>query len=257
MYNMRCHHRGRIVCWFLYQCRVYYTKLLSVYVYLHWFKPLLNGIRLNYKFISHLFTYCLVYGFLIYFFVVGLLLIRIISLVFLLFIRGGVCLMFLHDANTFTDIIIYNAFEMFFPSILGMSRIKLVISPDTGSLKRVVIDYGGCIIQHINRKKVTQTPPILLISLQWRHNDHDGVSNHQTYGYLLNRLFKHRSKKTSKLRVTGLCVGNSPGPVNSPHKWPVTRKMFPFDDVIMSRVRGTYDDIYFERLCNISDMSPP
>ena len=25
------------------------------------------------------------------------------------------------------------------------------------------------------------------------------------------------------------------GPVNSPHKWPVTRKMFPFDDVIMSQ----------------------
>ena len=28
-------------------------------------------------------------------------------------------------------------------------------------------------------------------------------------------------------------MGISPGPVNSPHKWPVTRKMFPFDDVIM------------------------
>ena len=40
-------------------------------------------------------------------------------------------------------------------------------------------------------------------------------------------------KKTSKLRVTGLCVGKSPGPVNSPHKGPVRRKMFPFDDVIM------------------------
>ena len=40
-------------------------------------------------------------------------------------------------------------------------------------------------------------------------------------------------RKTSKLRVTGLCVGNSPEPVNSPHKGPVTRKMFPFDDVIM------------------------
>ena len=26
------------------------------------------------------------------------------------------------------------------------------------------------------------------------------------------------------------------GPVNSPHKWPVTRKMFPFDDVIMAHV---------------------
>ena len=24
-----------------------------------------------------------------------------------------------------------------------------------------------------------------------------------------------------------------PWPLNSPHKWPVTRKMFPFDDIIM------------------------
>ena len=45
-------------------------------------------------------------------------------------------------------------------------------------------------------------------------------------------------KKTSKLRVTGLCVGNSPGPVNAPHKGPVTRKMFPFDDVIMPKRGG-------------------
>ena len=47
-------------------------------------------------------------------------------------------------------------------------------------------------------------------SLQWRHNDHDGVSNYQPHNCLLNRLFRHRSKKTSKLRVTGLCAGNSP-----------------------------------------------
>ena len=70
-------------------------------------------------------------------------------------------------------------------------------------------------------------------ALHWRHNDYDGGSNHQPHGCLLNRLFRRRSKKTSKLRVTGLCVGNSPGPVNSLHKGPVTRKMFPFDDVIM------------------------
>ena len=73
----------------------------------------------------------------------------------------------------------------------------------------------------------------LCVPLQWRHFDHDGVSNHQPHGCLLNRLFRRRSKKTLKLRATGLCVGNSPGPVNSPHKGPVTRKMFPFDDVIM------------------------
>ena len=72
------------------------------------------------------------------------------------------------------------------------------------------------------------------MTLHWRHNDHDSVSNHQPHGCLLNHLFRRRSKETSKLRVTGLCVGNSPGPVNSPHKGPVTRKMFPFDDVIMS-----------------------
>ena len=49
------------------------------------------------------------------------------------------------------------------------------------------------------------------IPLWWRYNGRDGVSNHQPYDCLLNRLFRHRSKKTSKLRVTGLCVGNSPG----------------------------------------------
>ena len=47
-------------------------------------------------------------------------------------------------------------------------------------------------------------------SLQWRHNKHNCVSNHQPHHCLLNRLFRRRSKKTSKLRVTGLCVGNLP-----------------------------------------------
>ena len=50
-----------------------------------------------------------------------------------------------------------------------------------------------------------------LISLRWRHNGCDSVSNHQPHHCLLNRLFRRRSKKTSKLRVTGLCAGNSPG----------------------------------------------
>ena len=46
--------------------------------------------------------------------------------------------------------------------------------------------------------------------LQWRHNESDGVSNHQPHDCLLKRFFRHRSKKTSKLRVTGRCEGNSP-----------------------------------------------
>ena len=47
-------------------------------------------------------------------------------------------------------------------------------------------------------------------ALKWCHNERDGVSNHQPYDCLLNCLFRRRSKKTSKLRVSGLCEGNSP-----------------------------------------------
>ena len=51
---------------------------------------------------------------------------------------------------------------------------------------------------------------ILSPALQWRHNVHDGISNHQPH----HCLFKHsvwcRSTKTSKLHFTGLCAGNSP-----------------------------------------------
>ena len=47
-------------------------------------------------------------------------------------------------------------------------------------------------------------------TLPWRHNGRDGVSSHQAHDCLLSRLFSRRSKKTSKLPVTGLCAGNSP-----------------------------------------------
>ena len=47
-------------------------------------------------------------------------------------------------------------------------------------------------------------------SILWRHNGHSGVSNHQPCNSLLNLVLRRRSKKTLKLRVTGLCAGNSP-----------------------------------------------
>ena len=40
--------------------------------------------------------------------------------------------------------------------------------------------------------------------LQWRHNGCDGVSNHKPHHWILKHLIWRRSKKTSKLRVTGL-----------------------------------------------------
>ena len=51
----------------------------------------------------------------------------------------------------------------------------------------------------------------LCITLLWRHNERDSVSNHQRLYCLLKRLFRRRSKIISKLRVTGLCAWNSPG----------------------------------------------
>ena len=51
--------------------------------------------------------------------------------------------------------------------------------------------------------------------LQWRHNKGNGVSNHRCLDCLLNRLFRRRSKKTSKLRVASLAF------VRGIHGWPV------------------------------------
>ena len=50
----------------------------------------------------------------------------------------------------------------------------------------------------------------ILYQLQWHHNGGDGGSNRQPRDCLLNRLLRRRSNITSKLRVTGLCEGNSP-----------------------------------------------
>ena len=65
-----------------------------------------------------------------------------------------------------------------------------------------------------NRK---QFPPLHYFpALQWRHNEHDSVSNHQPHDWLLNRLSGRRSKKMSKLHITGLCGGNSQVPSEFP-----------------------------------------
>ena len=48
-----------------------------------------------------------------------------------------------------------------------------------------------------------------MMALQWRHNERHGVSNNHPLDCLHNRLFRRKSKKTSKLCVTDLCAGNS------------------------------------------------
>ena len=76
---------------------------------------------------------------------------------------------------------------------------------------------------------------IAWIPLQWHHNEHDCISNHQPHDFLLNSLFRRRSKKHQSSASLAFVWGIHRGLVNSPHKGLVTRKMFPFDDFIMIR----------------------
>ena len=71
------------------------------------------------------------------------------------------------------------------------------------------------------------------VPLQWRHIWRDGASNHQPHHCLLNRLFRHKSKKTSKLRATGLCAENSPVPGEFPAQMASIAEISSFDYVIM------------------------
>ena len=71
-----------------------------------------------------------------------------------------------------------------------------------------------CLETNLSTDRITLVAHLEIIrkhTLQWRHNGHDTVSNHQPHDYLLSRLFRCGSKKTSKLRVTSLCAGISPG----------------------------------------------
>ena len=72
------------------------------------------------------------------------------------------------------------------------------------------------------------------IPLQWRHNDRDGVSNHQPQDCLLNRICKAQIKKKHQSSASlAFVMEIHRWPVNSTHKGPVTRNMFRFHDVIM------------------------
>ena len=70
-------------------------------------------------------------------------------------------------------------------------------------------------------------------TLHWRHNGRDASQiTSLTIVYSIVYSDADQRKHQSSASLAFVC-GIHPGPVNSPHKWQVTRKMFPFDDVIM------------------------
>ena len=93
----------------------------------------------------------------------------------------------------------------------GTSLVSLVVLGPWLSMKD---SLGVCVVraspnlatEHVNVCDLFW----LVFTLQWRHNERDDVPDHQPHDYLLNRLFRRRSKKISTLRVTGICAENSP-----------------------------------------------
>ena len=73
----------------------------------------------------------------------------------------------------------------------------------------------------------------LSCSLQWRHNERDGVSSHSltiVYSTVYSGADQRKHQNSVSLAfVRGIHLWQ----VNSPHKGPVMRKMFQFDNVIM------------------------
>ena len=82
----------------------------------------------------------------------------------------------------------------------------------------------------ITQPSLTSTANWLIsVSLQWRHNGCKGAST----------VYWGADQRNHQSSVSLAFVrGIHRRPVNSPHKWPVTRKMLPFDDVIMLQKRS-------------------
>ena len=86
-------------------------------------------------------------------------------------------------------------------------------------------------------------------TLQWRHNGHDTITSQITsltivYSIVYSDTDQRKHQSSASLAFVR---GIHRGPVNSPHKWPVTRQMFPFDDIIMSH---GIDLVFLEYWCS-------
>ena len=75
--------------------------------------------------------------------------------------------------------------------------------------------------------------------LRWRHNDHDSAPQITSLTIVYSNIYSGADQSKHQSSASLVFVRRiHRGPVNSPHKWPVTRNMFPFDDVIMPEYKS-------------------
>ena len=104
--------------------------------------------------------------------------------------------------------------------------------------------YYICIIANGSFRCSNET-----FTLQWCHNEHDGVSNHQRMDCFSTVCSCADQRKHQSSASLSFVRGIHRLPVNCPHKMPVTRKMFPFDDIIMQAKSVWLRQVQFFRCC--------
>ena len=129
---------------------------------------------------------------------------------------------------------------MFLPTHCGLMTLYGVMEHGQHSCNVLLSDYVNQCWRIVNR--IIGNKPV---KFEWKHLPvpknavHYGdvimsaMASQFTGVSIVCSIIFSASKKTSKLRVTGLCGGNPPATGGSTQRGPVTRKMFPFDDVIM------------------------
>ena len=110
------------------------------------------------------------------------------------------------------------------PILFGLNLVEVITMPPkiTYNFKTNMASYNIAVI-----------PLLMILTLQWRHNELGGVWNHQPHDCLLTCLFRRRSRKTSKLRVTGICEGISPVTGEFPAQRASNTENVSHDDVLM------------------------
>ena len=93
----------------------------------------------------------------------------------------------------------------------------------------------NCLLGFSEQRK---NPPSMITfsfvnTLQWRHNEHNGVSIHQCLDCCSIVCSDADKRKHQNSTYLSFVWGSQRWPANSSHKGPVTRKIVPFDDVIM------------------------
>ena len=99
-----------------------------------------------------------------------------------------------------------------FQDVMVVQMMSFSLMRDTHVYTCMHVNIDDVIVRVIrpNQWAKEELRPLWNMSLQCRNNERDGVSNHKPHDRFLKRLFRRTSKKTSKLRVIGLCEENSP-----------------------------------------------